>query len=80
MILVTQAIWGRVVCRLAYAATRWLRCPGRASRGLPSGIALHVADYEDASALKRALAAIDYRVRMTGDGDASTVMRYHATP
>jgi NAD(P)H dehydrogenase (quinone) len=30
-----------------------------ASRRLPSGIALRVADYEDASALKRALAGID---------------------
>jgi hypothetical protein len=40
-----------------------------AGRRLPSGIALRVADHEDASALKRALAGID---------EASAVMRHHA--
>ena len=49
--------------------------PGRqaASRRLPSGIALRVANYEDASALKRALAGID--VLISRDGDASAVIR-----
>jgi RadC-like JAB domain-containing protein/putative NAD(P)-binding protein len=49
-----------------------------ASRRLPSGIALRVADYEDASALKRALAGIDDMVLISSDGDASAVMRHHA--
>jgi NAD(P)H dehydrogenase (quinone) len=48
-----------------------------ASRRLPSGIALRVADYEDASALKRALAGIDDMVLISSDGDASAVMRHH---
>jgi NAD(P)H dehydrogenase (quinone) len=49
-----------------------------ASRRLPSGIALRVADCEDASALKRALAGIDDMVLISSDGDASAVMRHHA--
>src|SRR5436190_19133181 len=49
-----------------------------ASRGLPSGIALLVANYEDACALKRALAGIDDMVLISRDGDASAVMRHHA--
>jgi len=54
--------------------------PGRpsASRRLPSGIALRVADYEDDSALKRALAGIDDLVLISSGGDASAVMRHHA--
>jgi NAD(P)H dehydrogenase (quinone) len=49
-----------------------------ASRRLRSGIALRVADYEDASALKRALAGIDDMVLISSDGGASAVMRRHA--
>jgi NAD(P)H dehydrogenase (quinone) len=45
---------------------------------LQSGIALRVADYEDASALKKALAGIDDVVLISSDGEASTVMRGHA--
>ncbi len=45
-----------------HSATTWSQWSGtskpQAGR-LPSGIALRVADYEDASALKRALAGID---------------------
>src|SRR5947209_17229191 len=48
-----------------------------ASRGLPSGIALRVANYEDAPALKRALAGIDDMVLISSDGDASAVMHRH---
>jgi NAD(P)H dehydrogenase (quinone) len=49
-----------------------------ASRRLPSGIALRVADYEDASAPKRALAGIDEMILVSSDGDANAVMRLHA--
>jgi NAD(P)H dehydrogenase (quinone) len=49
-----------------------------ASRRLPSGIALRVPDYEDVSALKRALASIDDMVLISSDGAASAVMRHHA--
>ena len=48
-----------------------------ASGCLPSGIALRVADYEDASALKRALAGIDDMVLISSDGYARAVMRHH---
>src|SRR5439155_10200240 len=49
-----------------------------AASSLPRGIALRVADYEDACALKRALAGIDDMVLISSDGDASAVMRHHA--
>jgi len=49
-----------------------------ASRCLLSVIALRVADYEDASALKRALASIDDMVLISSDGNGSAVMRHHA--
>jgi NAD(P)H dehydrogenase (quinone) len=49
-----------------------------ASRRLPPGIALRVADHEDAPALKRAPAGIDDMVLISSDGDASAVMRHHA--
>ena len=49
-----------------------------ATRRLPSGIALRAADYEDAFALKRALAGIDDMVLISSDGDASAVTRHHA--
>ena len=67
MFLVTGATGhvGRVaVCRLAplgHDVAAMVRDVQAASRRLPSGIALRVADYEDASALKRALAGIDVR-------------------
>ena len=70
-----------VVCRLAslgHDAVAMVRDVQAASRGLPSGIALLVADYEDASALKRALAGIHDMVLISSDGDASAVMRHHA--
>ena len=61
-----------------HSATTWSQWSGirdvqAASRRLPSGIALRVADYEDAPALKRALAGID--VLISSDGDASAVIR-----
>ena len=65
-----------VVCRLAslgHDVVAMVRDVQAASRRLPSGIALRVADYEDASALKRALAGID--ILISSDGDASAVMR-----
>ena len=70
-----------VVCRLAslgHDVIAMAREVLAASRRLPSGIALRVADYEDASALKRALAGIDDMVLISSDGDASAVMRHHA--
>ena len=70
-----------VVCRLAslgHDMVAMVRDVQAASRGLPSGIALRVANYEDASALKRALAGIDDMVLISRDGDASAVMRHHA--
>ena len=84
MILVTGATGhvGRVVvCRLAslgHDVVAMVRDAQAASRRLPSGIALRVADYEDASALKRAFAGIDELVLISSDGDASAVMRHHA--
>ena len=65
MILITGAtahVGRAVVCRLAslgHDVVAMVRNVQAASRRLPSGIALRVADYEDASALKRALAGID---------------------
>ena len=64
----TSHVGRAVVCRLGM-----VRDVQAASRRLPSGIALRVADYEDASALKRALAGID--VLISSDGDASAVIR-----
>src|SRR5713101_9528452 len=84
MILVTGAtghVGRAVVCRLAslgHDVVAMVRDVQAASRRLPSGIALRVADYEDASALKRALAGIDDMVLISSDGDASAVMRHHA--
>jgi NAD(P)H dehydrogenase (quinone) len=71
---------GAVVCRLASLGhnVAMVRDVQAASRRLPSGIALRVADHEDASALKRALAGIDDMVLISSDGDASAVMRHHA--
>ncbi len=74
-------MWGAVVSRWASHGHDMVRNgpdAQAASRCLPSGIALRVADYEDASALKRALAGIDDMVLISSDGDASAVMRHHA--
>jgi hypothetical protein len=63
-------MWGAVVSRLAslgHDVVAMVRDVQAASRCLPSGIAKQLADYEDASALKRAL-----------DGDACAVMRHNA--
>ena len=84
MILVTGAtghVGRAVVARLAslgHDVVAMVRDVQAASRRLPSGIAPRVADYEDASALKRALAGIDDMVLISSDGDASAVMRHHA--
>jgi NAD(P)-dependent dehydrogenase (short-subunit alcohol dehydrogenase family) len=65
MILVTGATGhvGRAVlyrlASLGHDVVAMVRDVQAASRRLPPGIALRVADYEDASALKRALAGID---------------------
>jgi uncharacterized protein YbjT (DUF2867 family) len=84
VILVTGAtghVGRAVVCRLAslgHDVVAMVRDVQAASRRLPSGTALRVADYEDASALKRALAGIDDMVLISSDGDATAVMRHHA--
>ena len=84
MILVTGATGhaGRTaVCRLAslgHDVVAMVRDVQAASRRLPSGIALRVADYEDASALKRALAGIDNMVLISSDGNASAVISFFA--
>jgi NAD(P)H dehydrogenase (quinone) len=83
MILVTGATGhaGAVVSRLAslgHDVVAMVRDVQAASRCLPSGIALRVADYEDASALKSALAGIEDMVLISSDGNASAVMRHHA--
>src|SRR5882762_6296405 len=80
MILVTGATShaGRAaVCKLAslgHDVVAMVRDVQAASRRLPSGIALRVAAYEYASALKRALAGIDNTVLKSSDGDASAVI------
>ncbi|QEX15291.1 NAD(P)-dependent oxidoreductase [Hypericibacter terrae] len=84
MILVTGATGhvGRAVvsslASLAHEVVAMVRDVRAASTRLPSAIALRVADYEDASALKRALAGIDDMVLISSDGDTSAVMRHHA--
>jgi len=83
MILVTGATGhvGAVVSRLAslgHDVAAMVRDVQAASGCLPSGIALRVADYEDASALKRALAGVDDMVLISSDGYARAVMRHHA--
>jgi uncharacterized protein YbjT (DUF2867 family) len=77
MILVTGAtghVGRAVVSRLAslgHDVVAMVRDVQAASRRLASGIALRVADYEDASALKRALAGIDDMVLISSDGAAT---------
>lgn len=84
MILVTGATGhvGRAVvsslASLGHEVVAMVRDVQAASRRLPSGIALRIADYEDASALKKALAGIEDMVLISSDGDASAVMRHHA--
>ena len=84
MILVTGAtghVGRAVVSALASRGRKvvaMVRNAEAASRLLPSGIALRVADYEDVMALGRALAGIDEVVLISSDGDAKTVMRHHA--
>jgi nucleoside-diphosphate-sugar epimerase len=79
MILVTGAtghVGRAVVCRLAslgHDVVAMVRDVQAARRRLPSGITTRVADYDYASALKRALAVL-----ISSDGDASAVMRHHA--
>jgi NAD(P)H dehydrogenase (quinone) len=70
MILLTEAtghVGRAVVCRLTslgHDVVAMVRDVQAASRRLPSGIVLRAADYEDASALKRALAGIDNMLAM----------------
>jgi NAD(P)H dehydrogenase (quinone) len=84
MILVTGAtghVGRAVVCRLAslgHDMVAMLRDVQAASRRLPPGIALRVADDEDASALKRALAGVDDMVLISSDGDASADTRHRS--
>ncbi|MET2825609.1 NAD(P)H-binding protein [Mesorhizobium shangrilense] len=85
MILVTGAtghVGRAVVSQLASGGRKvvaMVRNVEAASRLLlPPGIALRVADYEDVSALGRALAGIDEMVLISSDGDAKTVMHHHA--
>jgi len=68
-----------VVCRLAsldHDVVAMIRVVQAATRRLPSGIALRAADYDDASALKRALAGIDDMVLISCDGNASAVISF----
>lgn len=84
MILVTGAtghVGSAVVDRLAslgHDVVAMVRDRQTAAERLPSGIALRVADYEDASALKKAFAGIDEIVLISSDGDANAVMLHHA--
>lgn len=86
MILVTGAtshVGRAVIARLASLGNdvvAMVRDVQAASRRLPSGTALRAADYEDASALKRALAGVDGMVPISSDGNASAVMRHYAKP
>ena len=64
-----------------HSATTWSQWSGTSKPQAGAchlGTALRVADYEDASALKRALAGIDDMVLISSDDDASAVMRHHA--
>jgi NAD(P)H dehydrogenase (quinone) len=84
MILVTGAtghVGGAVVRRLVslgHDVVGMVRDHRAAAKRLPSGIALRVADYEDASALAKAFADIDDIVLISSDGDANAVTRHHA--
>ena len=84
MILVSGAtghVGGAVVRRLAAAGhdvVAMVRDPRTAAEQLPPGIALRVADYDDASALRRAFVGIDDIILISSDGAADMVMRHHA--
>ena len=84
MILITGAtghVGGTVVSRLAslgHDVVAMVRSRQTAAERLPSEIALRIADYDDAPALKGAFAGIDEVVLISSDGEASAVMRHHA--
>jgi NAD(P)H dehydrogenase (quinone) len=62
-----------------HSATTWSQWSGTSKpQAGACHLALRIADYEDASALKRALAGIDDLVLISSDGDASAVMCHHA--
>jgi|HubBroStandDraft_6_1064221.scaffolds.fasta_scaffold518374_1 NAD(P)H dehydrogenase (quinone) len=83
MILVTGAtgyVGRAVVSRLAshgHDVVAMVRDVALASRRLPAGVARRVADYDDMSAVKTALAGIEDLVLISSDGEASAVMRHH---
>jgi len=82
MILVAKAsshVGRFVASRLASArhnVVAMVRDIHAASRGLPSGIALCVADDENGSALKRTFVGIDDMVPLSGDSGSNIVVRY----
>jgi hypothetical protein len=55
-----------------------VRHAGAAGERLPPQVTLRVADYEDISALRSALAGADQVILISSDGDARAVMRHHA--
>ncbi len=83
-ILVTGAtghVGNAVISRLVssgHEVAALVRKPEAAQGRLPRAIALHVGDYEDASALKTAFTGIDQLVLISSDGHADAVMRHHA--
>jgi NAD(P)H dehydrogenase (quinone) len=83
MILVTGGtgyVGRAVACKLAslgHEVAAMVRDVELASRRLRAGVALRVADYDDVSAVKTALAGIEDLVLISSDGEASAVMRHH---
>ena len=55
-----------------------VRDAGAAGERLPPQVTLRVADYEDISALRSALAGADQMILISSDGNARAVMRHHA--
>ena len=55
-----------------------VRDAGAAGERLPPQVTLRVADYEDISALRSALAGADQMILISSDGEARAVMRHHA--
>ncbi|RRI07727.1 NAD-dependent epimerase/dehydratase family protein [Mesorhizobium tamadayense] len=84
MILVTGATGhvGRAIVRtlssLGHDVVAIVRDVETARLRLPSGTIMRVADYEDVTALRNAFAGIDDLVLISGDGEATTVLRHHA--
>jgi NAD(P)H dehydrogenase (quinone) len=84
MILVTGAtgyVGRAVVTRLASLGRdvgAVVRNAKTASRILPPEISIHIANYEDTSALKRAFNGAGDVVVISSDGEANAVMRHHA--